>query len=127
MTRLALETLRQAEEAVRPGITGRELYDATCDLFEAAGWATQRTTGAEARPDGFQHSLGHGVGLDVHEAPPLGLAGHEPLVTGDVVAIEPGLTDSQVGTVIFEDLVLVTEGGHEVLTRFPYDLSPAQG
>jgi Xaa-Pro aminopeptidase len=42
-----------------------------------------------------------------------------------VVAIEPGLSDSQVGVVIFEDLVLVTEDGHEVLTRFPYDLSPA--
>jgi Xaa-Pro aminopeptidase len=125
MTRLALEALKQAEAAVRPGITGLELHDATCDLFEAAGWATQRTTGAKPGPDGFQHSLGHGVGLEVHEAPPLGLAGHDPLVPGDVVAIEPGLNDSQVGVVIFEDLVLVTEDGHEVLTRFPYDLSPA--
>jgi Xaa-Pro aminopeptidase len=125
MTRLALEALKQAEAAVRPGITGLELHDATCDLFEAAGWATQRTTGAKPGPDGFQHSLGHGVGLEVHEAPPLGLAGHDPLVPGDVVAIEPGLNDSQVGVVIFEDLVLVTEDGHELLTRFPYDLSPA--
>jgi Xaa-Pro aminopeptidase len=127
MTRLALEALKQAEAAVRPGITGLELHDATCDLFEAASWATQRTTGATPGPDGFQHSLGHGVGLEVHEAPPLGLAGHDPLVPGDVVAMEPGLNDSQVGMVIFEDLVLVTEDGHEVLTRFPYDLSPAQG
>ena len=125
MTRLALEALRQAEAAVRPGINGLDLHDATCELFEAAGWATQRTTGAKPGPDGFQHSLGHGVGLEVHEAPPLGLAGHDPLVPGDVVAIEPGLNDSQVGVVIFEDLVLVTEDGHEVLTRFPYDLSPA--
>ncbi|HEX3254521.1 MAG TPA: M24 family metallopeptidase [Gaiellaceae bacterium] len=127
MTRLALEALKQAEGAVRTGITGLELYDATCDLFEAAGWATQRTSGAKTGPDGFQHSLGHGVGLEVHEAPPLGLAGHDALVPGDVVAIEPGLNDLQVGVVIFEDLVLVTEDGHEVLTRFPYDLSPAQG
>jgi Xaa-Pro aminopeptidase len=125
--RLSREALTQAEEAIRPGVTGRELYDATCDLFESAGWATQRTTGAEAGPDGFQHSLGHGVGLEVHEAPPVGLAGHDPLVAGDVVAIEPGLMDSQVGGVIFEDLVLVTEDGHEVLTRFPYDLSPSKG
>jgi Xaa-Pro aminopeptidase len=66
------------------------------------------------------------VGLEVHEAPPVGLAGHDPLVPGDVIAIEPGLTDSQVGTVIFEDLVLVTEDGHEVLTDFPYDLGPTQ-
>ncbi len=123
-TRLVREALMQAEASVRPGVTGRELFDATCELFEAAGWATQRTTGAEAGPDGFQHSLGHGVGLEVHEAPPIGLAGHDPLVAGDVVAIEPGLWDSRVGGVTLEDLVLVTEDGHEVLTRFPYDLAP---
>ena len=91
---------------------------------EAAGYATQRTS----KPDeveGFQHSLGHGVGLEVHEAPSLGLAGHDPLVPGDVLAIEPGLWDKRVGGVTFEDLVLVTEDGCELLTRFPYDLAPA--
>jgi len=60
----------------------------------------------------------------VHEAPPLGLAGHDPLVVGDVLAIEPGLWDRQVGGVTFEDLVLVTEDGCELLTRFPYSLTP---
>ena len=120
---LALTALKQAKEAVRPGITGRELFDATCDLFEAAGHPTQRTAGPDEE-HGFQHSLGHGVGLEVHEAPPLGLAGYEPLVVGDVIAIEPGLSDGRVGMVIFEDLVLVTETGCEVLTRFPYDLAP---
>ena len=120
---LARSALTQAQAAVRPGITGRELYDAACDLFEAAGYPTQRTAEGD-EVDGFQFSLGHGVGLEVHEAPPLGLAGHDPLVVGDVLAIEPGLWDKRVGGVTFEDLVLVTENGCELLTRFPYSLAP---
>ena len=123
LERLVREALAQAVAAVRPGITGRELFDGVCDSFEAAGYPTQRTAGS-GEVEGFQHSLGHGVGLEVHEAPPLGLAGHEALVPGDVIAIEPGLWDSRVGGVTFEDLVLVTEDGHEVLTQFPYELTP---
>jgi Xaa-Pro aminopeptidase len=61
----------------------------------------------------------------VHEPPHLGLAGHDPLVIGDVVALEPGLWDKRIGGVTFEDLVLVTENGSELLTRFPYDLAPS--
>ena len=118
---LARKALTQAQAAVRPGIKGRELFDGTCDLFEAAGYKTQRT--AQGDEDGFQFSLGHGVGLEVHEAPALGLAGHDPLLAGDVLAIEPGLWDRRVGGVNFEDLVLVTEDGCELLTRFPYDLA----
>jgi Xaa-Pro aminopeptidase len=122
---LAQSALERAQAAVRPGITGRELYDAACDLFEAAGYPTMRTAEGDEK-DGFQFSLGHGVGLEVHEAPPLGLAGHDPLVVGDVLAIEPGLWDRRVGGVTFEDLVLVTEGGCELLTRFPYSLTPPE-
>jgi Xaa-Pro aminopeptidase len=121
---LVRSALTEAQAAVRPGITGRELFDAACDSFEAAGWPTQRTADGDQELDGFQFSLGHGVGLEVHEAPHLGLAGHEPLVVGDVLAIEPGIWDRRVGGVTFEDLVLVTENGSELLTRFPYGLTP---
>jgi Xaa-Pro aminopeptidase len=120
--RLVATALTQAQASVRPGITGRELFDAACGLFESAGYPTQRTVQSDEDRDGFQYSLGHGVGLEVHEAPQLGLAGHDPLVVGDVLAIEPGLWDRRVGGVTFEDLVLVTETGCELLTRFPYDL-----
>ena len=75
--RLVRSALMEALASVRPGITGRELFDATCDSFESAGYPTQRTAQSDGA-DGFQHSLGHGVGLEVHEAPALGLAGHDP-------------------------------------------------
>jgi len=119
--RLVRQALDEAKAAVRPGITGRELFDATCDLFEAAGYPTQRTSDGEE--NGFQHSLGHGVGLEIHEEPGLGLSGRSPLVPGDVVAIEPGLWNERCGGFCHEDLLLVTADGDEVLTEFPYELT----
>ena len=107
------------------GSRGGRSSTATCELFEAAGYPTQRTkTDGETLDRGFIHSLGHGVGLSVHEEPFLGLNGHGPLVAGDVVAIEPGLYRPGFGGLRLEDLVLVTEDGAETLTRFPYDLTP---
>ena len=72
--------------------------------------------------DGFFHATGHGVGLEVHERPGLGRIGSEPLVSGDVIAIEPGLYRHGFGGARLEDLLLVTDDGCEVLTDFPYDL-----
>jgi Xaa-Pro aminopeptidase len=119
--RLVRAALEQARAAVRPGVTGRELHEATCDLFEAAGCATQRTGGGE---EGFQFALGHGVGLEVHEPPGVGFSGREPFVAGDVIAIEPGLWDGRIGGVRLEDLLLVTPDGCETLTDYPYALAP---
>ena len=120
--RLSLAALDAARAAIRPGIRGRELFDLVCDLFEAEGHLTQRTTKGD-EIEGFQFSLGHGVGLEVHEAPGLGLAGRDELVPGDVLALEPGLWSKEIGEVRFEDLVLVTEDGCETLTQFPYELA----
>jgi Xaa-Pro aminopeptidase len=122
--RLVREALEAARDSARPGVTGRELFDATCHRFEAAGYRTQRTGPGEDPNEGFQFSLGHGVGLEVHEPPALGLGGHDPLVPGDVIAIEPGLWDHRIGGVRFEDLLLITEDGCETLTQWPYKLAP---
>jgi Xaa-Pro aminopeptidase len=121
---LVTEAFTKVREAVRPGITGRELHAMTCDVFEAAGHPTQRTGPGEDPNEGFQFSLGHGIGLDVHEDPGMGQLGRSPLVAGDVIAVEPGLWERDLGGVRYEDLLLVTEDGCETLTQYPYDLTP---
>jgi Xaa-Pro aminopeptidase len=119
-----LKVFDAVRAAARPGVLGRELHGLTCDIFEREGYRTQRTGPGEDEEEGFQFSLGHGVGLEVHENPSLGRAGHAPLVAGDVIAIEPGLWQRDVGGVRFEDLLLITDGGAETLTRYPYELTP---
>jgi Xaa-Pro aminopeptidase len=122
VSRTALE---RVFDGLRAGVTGRELFDRACEVFEAAGEPTIRTKpDGEVLYDGFNHSLGHGVGLEVHEEPTLGRTGADPLVPGDVVAIEPACYRNGYGGVRLEDLVLITEDGFENLTAFPYDLAP---
>ena len=117
--------LMRVLEATRAGVTGRALFDSACEVFEEAGEPTQRTKAeGESLSNGFFHSLGHGVGLEVHEEPALGRTGTDELVAGDVVAVEPGCYRKGYGGVRLEDLVLVTEDGCERLTDFPYDLTP---
>jgi Xaa-Pro aminopeptidase len=125
MHRLCLEALENVKAAARPGVTGQELYAIACDVFEAAGHPTQRTKPeGETLRDGFYHSLGHGVGLEVHEYPSLGRSGNDPLVPGDVIAVEPGTYRHGYGGVRLEDVLLITPDGCEVLADFPYDLAP---
>jgi Xaa-Pro aminopeptidase len=122
--RLCREALDRSVEAVKPGIAGSELHGITCEIFEKHGYPTLRSKEpGQVLKDGFYHSLGHGVGLEVHEEPTLGRAPGD-LVAGDVIAVEPGLYRNGYGGCRLEDLVLVTESGPEVLTDYPYDLEP---
>jgi len=123
--RLCKEALDRAVAEIRAGVTGRAVFDVTCDIFEAAGEPTQRTKKpGETLVDGFFHGLGHGVGLEVHEEPGMGLLSQKALVAGDAVTVEPGLYRAGYGGVRLLDIVLVTEDGAEVITNYPYDLEP---
>ena len=123
--RLVKEALDRSLEATKPGVPGIEVFKLVCELFEENGQKTVLSKApGEVLENGFFHGLGHGVGLEVHEAPNLGRGGTAELIPGDVVTLEPGLYRQGFGGCRLEDLVLVTEDGAENLTDFPYDLKP---
>ena len=120
---LCREALELAAAEIRPGVNGGDVHRLVSGLFAERGFPTQLTKAeGEVLRDGFYHGLGHGVGLEVHEAPSLGMIGDE-LVAGDVITIEPGLYRNGFGGVRVEDLLLVTDDGYERLTDCPYDLA----
>lgn len=114
--RAMYEAVSRAHEAalarIRAGANGRDVHTAVQEVFQQAGYAGE---GPGAR---FIHGTGHGVGLDIHEAPSLGTVDVE-LREHDVVTVEPGLYDPAVGAIRIEDLVVVTGDGYENLTTFP--------
>jgi Xaa-Pro aminopeptidase len=121
---LCKQALDRSLDAVRPGQVAAEVFRLVCELFHEAGEPTQLSKApGEVLEDGFYHGLGHGVGLEVHEAPSLGRA-PGTMIAGDVVTLEPGLYRHGYGGVRLEDLVLVTEDGAENLTEYPYELEP---
>jgi Xaa-Pro aminopeptidase len=119
---LARESLDRVYADIRAGASGRSLFERSCEPYIEAGQPTQITKEAGVQlEEGYFHALGHGVGLEVHERPYMGRIGDD-LVAGDVVALEPGCYRPGFGGCRLEDLVVVTDGGCEVLTDFPYEM-----
>jgi Xaa-Pro aminopeptidase len=119
-----MDAFAVALAAARPGVD--DLYHRACDVLEARGHPTQRTPGEGLeRPDrGFMPSLGHGVGLDIHEAPLLSRR-PDPLADGDTIAIEPSLRYAGVGSVMVEETIQVTpDGGRYLVAPLPFGLEP---
>jgi Xaa-Pro aminopeptidase len=120
-----MEAFERSRDAMKPGTKASDYQTLVCDLFEAKGYPTTRTTPATL--EGYVHSLGHGVGLEVHEKPSFSLlaANSDMIEPGDIVTIEPGLyfPDRGIGVRI-EDTLVVRESGVETLARSGYGLTP---
>jgi Xaa-Pro aminopeptidase len=112
-----------AAAAMRPGAEARSYQAMVCDFFEAKGYPTTRSH--PSTTNGYVHSLGHGVGLDIHERPFFSLVGgnRDRIEEGDIVTIEPGLyfPDEEIGVRI-EDTFLVTSSCVESLCNAPLGL-----
>jgi Xaa-Pro aminopeptidase len=107
------EIVRSAQqagvEAVVAGMNAGEVDEAARSVVEQAGYS-------------FGHGTGHGCGLEVHEAPTVRRGSEDMLAGGMAITIEPGIYLPGVGGVRIEDLVIVTNGGCDVLTRSPKEL-----
>jgi Xaa-Pro aminopeptidase len=108
MFQAVLEAQSRAASRVRSGITGADLHQDIVEFFKDRGY--------ESNSQGFMHNLGHGVGLEVHEAPILG-AGGELLRAGNVITVEPGLYYREFGGVRLEDMGAVTDSGFNRFTH----------
>jgi Xaa-Pro aminopeptidase len=108
---LVLAAQEESLAAVLPGAEERAVDAVARDRIAAAGYGDQ-----------FGHGLGHGVGLEVHEAPRLAQSAAGSLATGNVVTVEPGVYVPGAFGVRIEDLVVVTDEGNEVLSHFPKSL-----
>ncbi len=110
--------VRLGHRRLRPGVEGMEIHREIQALFERQGY---RTGLAKGRMQGFFHGTGHGVGLEIHEAPSIGKR-PSLLRAGHVVTVEPGLYYVGLGGVRSEDMALVTDTGSRCLTRVPKQL-----
>jgi Xaa-Pro aminopeptidase len=120
-----LQALEAGIESIHAGVSGRDVHDGVCQVLVDRGYGTT-TSGLEG-PEGVArmiHSTGHGVGLEVHEAPWLRRSDENPLLEGDVVTVEPGLYRLGLGGVRIEDTGMVTKDGFKNFTTLTRSLDP---
>jgi len=120
-----LQALDAAIESIRAGVPAGDVHNTACAVLVDRGFGT--TTAGYAGPEGvakMNHSLGHGVGLEVHEEPGVRGPNREPLEAGDVITVEPGLYLMGLGGVRIEDTGMVTDGGFENFTTITRSLDP---
>lgn len=98
--------------AVKPGKKASDVHAAAAAVFQRMGYKT-------TEEGGFIHSVGHGLGLDIHEEPGVGPRSDTILAPGMVITVEPGLYYKELGGVRIEDTVLVTKTGFANLTNVP--------
>jgi Xaa-Pro aminopeptidase len=108
---IVLEAQWTALQGIRPGMTGRESDALTRDVIKRYGYGEY-----------FGHGTGHGLGMEIHEAPRLSRTDETVLVPGMTVTVEPGIYLPGFGGVRIEDVVVITETGIEIFTRSPKEL-----
>jgi Xaa-Pro aminopeptidase len=108
---------------VRAGVDGRDVHLAVCRTLYEAGFGTLVEGFQRDGVPTMNHGTGHGVGLEIHEAPRVSDANQE-LLEGDVITIEPGVYTPEIGGVRLEDTVTVTRDGYRNLTDYPMDWRP---
>jgi Xaa-Pro aminopeptidase len=113
------ETVKRGQkiafQKVCNGASTSAIHHAVLSYFEQQGFETGKING---RMQGFFHGTGHGLGLEIHEAPRMGSTSIGELKTGQVVTVEPGLYYPEIGGVRLEDVALVTPTGARNLTKF---------
>jgi len=118
MYRAVRAAQRAAFSHVKAGARVKSVHEAAQEVFDRAGF---RTWSRDGVMEGFIHGTGHGVGLDIHEAPAVG-QGEGRLHSGNVITVEPGLYYRSIGGVRIEDTVVVTRKGWKYLARSPSSL-----
>jgi Xaa-Pro aminopeptidase len=114
-----LEAQQAGLDTVRPGVNGRDVHFACCEVFKRHGYGSLPKPYRDIQSDArFIHGTGHGLGLEIHEFPRISEA-DVVLEVGDVITVEPGLYDPRLGGIRIEDLVVVTGAGCRNLTTLP--------